>query len=406
MVQHYQILSITHRQTSLENIGQFVIPDAEGEVLRGRLEHLKSSFGLKELFYLATCNRVMYVVYSDKILEEMFRRAFFQEVNPLINYDLIGSEIKHFQGDDALQHLLQVSASVDSMVVGEREILRQLRESYDRCAEWKLTGDNLRLMFRLAIESGKEVYAQTKIGEKPVSIVSLAIQKLRQAHLPKDARIVMVGAGQTNRLVAKFLKKMSFPNITIFNRTLAKAKQVASIMDAEAHPLSNLPKYTGGFDCLIVCTGSTKSIISSELYQHLLQGDTEEKLVIDLSIPYNVNEDVVKNFPVKYIEIEGLKALAHENHNFRKLEITKANKLIDQQLLKFKETYQHRQIARAMSRVPAEIKAVKQKALNEVFQDDLANLDADTRQLFETMMDYMEKKCIGIPMRAAKEAVL
>jgi glutamyl-tRNA reductase len=177
-------------------------------------------------------------------------------------------------------------------------------------------------------------------------------------------------------------------------------------MDAEAHPLSNLPKYTGGFDCLIVCTGSTKSIISSELYQHLLQGDTEEKLVIDLSIPYNVNEDVVKNFPVKYIEIEGLKALAHENHNFRKLEITKANKLIDQQLLKFKETYQHRQIARAMSRVPAEIKAVKQKALNEVFQDDLANLDADTRQLFETMMDYMEKKCIGIPMRAAKEAVL
>lgn len=390
----------------MENIGKFVIPDAEGEVLRGRLEHLKKEFELEELFYLATCNRVMYVVYSDKKLDEAFQREFFQEVNPLINYDLIGPKIKHFRGDDALKHLLQVSASIDSMVVGEREILRQLRESYDQCAKWNLTGDNLRLAFRLAIESGKKVYAQTKIGEKPVSIVSLAVQKLREAHLPKNSRILMVGAGQTNRLVAKFLKKMNFPNITVFNRSLNKAKQVASIMDAKAYALSELPKYEEGFDCLIVCTGSTKSIISPALYQHLLQGDTDEKLVIDLSIPYNVSEEVVKNFPIKYIEIEGLKVLAHENHNFRKLEITKANELIDNKLLKFQEIYQHRQIARAMSRVPAEIKAVKQKALNEVFQDDLANLDADTRQLFETMMNYMEKKCIGIPMRAAKEAVL
>ena len=111
MIQHYQILAITHRQTSLENIGKFVIPDAEGEILRGRLEHLKSSFGLEELFYLATCNRVMYVVYSDKVLDETFRQEFFQEVNPLINYELIGSKIKHYQGDDALKHLLQVAGS-------------------------------------------------------------------------------------------------------------------------------------------------------------------------------------------------------------------------------------------------------------------------------------------------------
>lgn len=177
-------------------------------------------------------------------------------------------------------------------------------------------------------------------------------------------------------------------------------------MDATADSLANLPKYKGGFDCLIVCTGSTKSIISPELYAQLLQGDSAEKLVIDLSIPYNVSEKVVENFPVKYIEIEGLKALAQVNHNFRKLEITKANELIANQILKFQETYQHRQIARAMSRVPAEIKAVKQKALNEVFQNQLAGMDANTRQLVVEMMDYMEKKCIGIPMRAAKEAVL
>ena len=406
MVQYYQILSITHRQTSLDNIGKFVIPDADGEALRIKLEQLKTDFELEELFYLATCNRVMYFIYSDKVLDESFRSDFFQAINPSIDYPALKDKMLHFHGDDALKHLLQVSASIDSMVVGEREILRQLRSSYDQCAEWKLTGDNLRLAFRLAIESGKKVYAQTKIGEKPVSIVSLAVQKLREAHLPKDARILMVGAGQTNRLVAKFLKKMNFPRISIFNRSLEKAQQVAKIMDAEAYPLSELPDFKGGFDCLIVCTGSTKSIISPALYQQLLQGDTSEKLIIDLSIPYNVSQKVVQNFPVKYIEIEGLKALAEENHDFRKQEVIKANKLITSQLYKFQETYQHRQIAKALQRVPAEIKAAKQKALNEVFQEDLANLDSETRHLFEKMMDYMEKKCIGIPMRAAKEAIL
>lgn len=406
MVQYYQILTITHRQTSLENIGKFVIPNAEGDILRSRLENLKHQFEIEELFYLATCNRVMYVIYSDKTLDNSFRKHFFKEVNSQIDYKQLGSKIKHFQGDDALKHLLQVAGSIDSMVVGEREILRQLRESYDQCASWQLTGDNLRLAFRLAIESGKEIYAQTKIGEKPVSIVSLAVQKLREAKLPKNSRILIVGAGQTNRLVAKFLKKMSFTKISIFNRSLDKAQQVATIMEAAPFPLSELPNFKEGFDCLIVCTGSTESIISPELYHQLLNGDTQQKLVIDLSIPYNVSEDVVKNFPLKYIEIEGLKALANENHNFRKKEVTKANKLINSQLVSFQETYQHRQIIKAMRHVPAEIKAAKNKALNEVFHQDLANLDKETRDLFEKMMDYMEKKCIGIPMRAAKEAVL
>ena len=406
MIQYYQILAITHRQTSLENIGKFVIPDAEGEVLRNRLEELKAKFGIEELFYLSTCNRVMYVVYSDKILDNTFREQFFKEINPAIDYEQLGSKIKHFHGDDALKHLLQVAGSIDSMVVGEREILRQLRESYDRCAGWKLTGDNLRLAFRLAIESGKKIYAQTKIGEKPVSIVSLAVQKLREAHLPKTSRILIVGAGQTNRLVAKFLKKMSFTKISVFNRSFEKARQVASIMGADAFPLSELIKFEGGFDCMIVCTGSTKSIISPDLYQKLLNGDIQQKLVIDLSIPYNVSEEVVQKFPVNYIEIEGLKALAHENHNFRKLEVTKANQLIAKQLMKFQETYQHRQIVKAMKDVPAEIKAIKQKAIDEVFHQDLADMDEETRDLFKKMLNYMEKKCIGIPMRAAKEAVL
>jgi len=406
MIGNYQILTITHRQTNLADIEKFVIPDAEGTVLCARLEELKVKFEIEELFYLATCNRVMYFFHTHHYISQDFAKEFFQFINPSLDFAKYGSKIAHFHGDEALQHLLQVSASIDSMVVGEREILRQLREAYERCFDWKLAGDNLRLAFRLAIESGKEVYAQTKIGEKPVSVVSLAIQKMRQYHLPKNARILMVGAGQTNRLVAKFLKKMEVGEITIFNRTLKKAEEVAQIMNGEAKSLSELSDFKGGFDCMIVCTGSTKSVITPALYQQLLQGEINEKLIIDLSIPYNVSKEVVDNFSIKYVEIEGLKALANTNHEFRKKEVKKAKLLIDRQLEEFHNTYRQRQIARAMSSVPAEIKQVKYKAVNEVFQKDLEALDEETRTLVMNMMDYMERRCIGIPMKAAKELVL
>ena len=187
MISNYQILAITHHQTKLEEIGNFVIRDAEGEVLKGYLEQIKQQFQLDELFYLSTCNRVMYCFVTEEEVDAAFQQRFFEAINPAINFQQAQSHILHFKGEHALDHLLQVSASIDSMVVGEREILRQLRTSYDQCFDWGLTGDHLRLAFRLAIETGKEVYAKTRIGEKPVSVVSLAIQKLKAAHLPADS---------------------------------------------------------------------------------------------------------------------------------------------------------------------------------------------------------------------------
>ncbi len=405
MLASYKILTITHRKTPLQAIGQFVIAHSDEVDLKEKLASLQARFGLDELIYLATCNRVLYFFYTEQPLENDFKQAFFQTIQPELSAEMIAEHVNLLEGSAAAEHLFKVAASIDSLVVGEREILRQLREAYERCQNWGLTGDHLRLAMQHVVVAAKEVYGDTRLGEKSVSVVSLAVKEMLKTTLHKDARILMIGAGQTNQLVAKFLSKYGFQNVSVFNRTLAKAQQLAKMLKGSAHPLSELKNFQGGFDCLIVCTGATEAVIDAPLYAQLLQGEKGRKVVIDLSVPNNVAKAVVENFNVHFIEIEGLRALAQENISFREQEIVHANDLLAQRLAEFQAATRHRRIERALHRIPVEIREVKERAMNEVFKKEISALDDSTRLLLERMMSYMEKKCTGIPMKVAKEAL-
>lgn len=409
MLANYKILTVTHKHTQLKEIGDFVIKSADSRALKARLEALKAGFQLDELLYLPTCNRVMYFFTTAQPITSQFISRFFQSVNPeLPAAALIQIEdvVQCLEGEAALEHLLDVSASIDSLVIGERQILRQLREAFDQCWEWELAGNFIRLAYQQAVVAAKAVYSNTRIGEKQISVVSLAVQKLLHAGLNKNARILMVGAGQTNQLVAKFLVKHAFNDIVVFNRTPDKAEQLAALLGGKAQPLDALPAYPAGFDCLIVCTGATNAVITPELYASLLQGEKGRKVAIDLSVPRNISEAVVENNDINYIEIEGLRHLAEANLAFREQEVEEARMILKEYLQEFPTLFKQRQLEIAMRRVPTEIKAVRHKAVNEVFRKEVEMLDGQTRELMERMLMYMEKKCIGIPMKAAREAVM
>jgi glutamyl-tRNA reductase len=405
MLQKFKVLSVTHKRVNLKRLAHFVVGDPMPEKLR----ELKARFGLSELLYLATCNRVLFFFLSEESLDLPFARDFFEQVNPDIGeneLDKLADSVTLLEGLDALSHLYEVAASMDSLVVGEREILRQLREAFEQCRDWGLTGPWLQLAFQQAQVAAKEIYSTTRIGEKPISVVSLAMQQMMRQPLEKDARILLVGAGQTNSLVGKFLLKYGFQNVKVFNRTLGRAKQLAAYLGGEGFSLKQLAEYEKGFDCLIVCTGSRKSVITPELYGSLVKGDTSRKVLIDLSVPHNVSPEVLDQFPVHYTEIEGLRHLAKENLAFREQEVQVARKQLEGLLKEFPAVLQQRQMEIAMRQVPEQIKSVRKKAMSEVFRKEMDGLDPSTQELIERMMHYMEKKCIGIPMRVARTAVL
>ena len=404
----YQLLTVTHKTASLKKIGDYVVSVSEGETLQNRLGELKTVFGFEELLYIATCNRVIFLFTGEVQVSSSFIESFFSAINPKLTTEKkrIHSEVSYYFGEYAVNHFYSVAASVDSLVIGERQILGQLREAYEQCKKMNLTGDDLRLLMRFGVTTAKRIYSKTRIGEKPISVVSLAIKKLLAAQLTKEARILLVGAGQTNTLVSKFLVKYEYKNVVVFNRSIDKAKKLSQKFDKNYNALTELKNYQDGFDAMIVCTGATEAIITRDVYQSILGDDQSEKVVIDLAIPNNVDRDVTQDFNMNYIEIDTLRALARENMAFREREVTKAKQIIIEEVNEFEMEYKQRQIEKAMRQIPVQIKEVKSRAVNQVFHKELSNLDETSRELLERMMTYMEKKCISIPMTIAKDVML
>lgn len=407
-LEDYKVITITHHNLNVDELGHFVIKYDDKEHLQSRLQGLKDDLRIEELVYLSTCNRVSFIFTHNETISGEYLKAFFLNVNPDLQsetLDHIERYVSVFQGLKAVEHVMEVAASMDSLVVGEREIFRQLREAHERSLRFGHVGDALRLLDKYIVTAAKEVYEKTKIGEKPLSIVSLAVQELYASNISQDSRILMVGAGETNTLVAKFLKKKEFTDIAVFNRSLDNAAHLVDLLGARTYHLSELSAYDKGFDVLIVCTGATEAIITNDIYRNLLQRSEDQKVVIDLSVPANVASDVVSNYDMNYIDIEKLRSRAETNLEFRKGELAAARKLIKARLMEFQKVYQQRQLEIMLQEVPRGIKDIKQHAVSNVYAKKIEQLDDESRALVLEMMDYMEKKCISVPMKAAKALI-
>jgi len=406
MLDGYHILTLTHRDASLDTIAHAI---ALGENADSALQNLKDEMGWEELLYLATCNRVSYVFYSQNLVDQNIAEKMLSVLRPDLSESMAqktAARMRLLHGTVAVTHLLEVASSMDSLVVGEREIIRQLRQAYDQSRAWNLTGDHLRLLMGFTIETAKEIYTHTGIGRRALSVVALAFGEMMKTGLGPDSRILMVGAGETNALFSKFLAKAKFTNVTVFNRTFEKARVLAQANGWRAFPLDELAFYSEGFDALVVCTGATQSIIHPALYSELLANEPGNKIVVDLSIPHNIARETVLGFPMQYIEIESLKETANENLAYREQERDRASGLVQDRILKFRDRWHERQVERSLAFIPDEVKAVKERAINEVFGKEFAQLDPAAQDLVQRMLGYMEKKCVGIPIKAAKVIAL
>ena len=311
-----------------------------------------------------------------------------------------------YEGIFAIEHCLKLASSLDSLVVGEREILTQVRKSYDFCNQLGLTGDFIRLLIKQTIETAKEIYTNTDIARNPVSVASLAYRQLRELGIKNDARIIFVGSGETNIVLSKYFQKHKFANFTIFNRTLERAKKLAKILKGKAYELSELIKYKKGFDVLIVCTSSSETIITKSIYNNLVASELSKKVIINLGIPNNVESEVANQKSLNYIDINSIKTRAEKNLQLRKNEIIKCELIIKNKTNRFIELCHERHIELAFGDIPKKVKAIKELAINEVFAKDINLLDDHGKEVLEKVMAYLEKKFNAVSIKTAKEVYI
>jgi glutamyl-tRNA reductase len=405
-LEYLKIIAFTHKQIDLKSLGKLVICE---QTLDDRLRNIQSELGVKEIFYVGTCNRVEFVFTSSEKVDRDFISRFLTVLDmglPDQYMDKFIENVSVYEEAEAFNHLLRTSCSLESLVVGEKEILAQIRKAYEACRVAGFTGDYMRMIMNRVVKTAKEVYTHTNISKNPVSIVSLAYRKLRDLKMCGNVKLLIIGAGETNKNIAQYLKKHKYSNFSIFNRTLEHAEALAKDLNGTAYPLSELENYDQGFDVIITCTGATEPIITEAIYKKLLNGDTGKKVIVDLAIPNDTAPEVVKNFPIHFIEVESLKEVARKNIQERYDELVNAEHIIEENIKDFELVLRQREIEIAMSGVPQKIKEIKHTAINGIFAEEINNLDENSRLVLERVMDYMEKKYISVPMVMAKEILV
>jgi glutamyl-tRNA reductase len=406
MYAQFQVIAFTHSNLDVAEIGALHIEDGERQE---RLTAIKTKMNWSELLFISTCNRVEFFFCGESSGTEEKLTVFFQSLYPGLSsekIELFVSSALHIQGERAMEHLLRVATSIDSMVVGEREIITQVRKSYEESHQLGLAGDFIRLAVKQTIETAKKVYTETSISKKPVSVVSLAYHRMRELNIPLDARIVIVGAGVTNITLSRFLRKHGYTNFTVFNRTLSKGQSLAEDLNGKALPLNELNTYSSGFDVLISCTGTDTHLVTPEIYKNLLQGDTDKKVVLDIAIPQDLDPAILDEHKVHHISVSLLQKISDANLKERSSEISHVEEIISWSLTKFNLLHKERNVEIAMRVVPQKVKEIKSIAMNEVFKEDLDNLDEDSKEVLEKIVGYMEKKYMSVPMKMAKEILL
>jgi glutamyl-tRNA reductase len=402
MLKNLQIVAFTHKQVEIEQIGFLHLSDESQSLL---LPKIKDKFAFVELMFLSTCNRVELLFNTQEPINTTLLTELLAELNPALpaaELEKLAATATFYSGLDAVEHIYQVASSLDSLVIGEREIITQVRKSYETCSKLGVTGDLIRLVIKQTIETAKDVYTRTGIAKNPVSVVSLAYRELRDLNIKHDARIVIVGAGETNTNLAKYLQKHKYANFVVFNRTESKAQKLAAELNGKAFQLEELKNYKEGFDVLITCTSSETPIITKEIYTSLLNDDKGRKVIIDLAVPNDIDRNLVKEFDIRLIAVESLKEQAQQNLLKRGEEMEACTAIIREHIEEFKQIVKERTIELAFGEIPKKVKEIKDLAINEVFAKDISSLDTQGKEVLDKVLAYMEKKYNAVAMKTAK----
>lgn len=405
-----KVIAFTHKTIPIKEFNRFFLHDENHDE---RLSALKFSAGLDGIMYLSTCNRIEFIFNTSQALVRQFLKKFFQAFRSDWSEEELNFAIDHaqtFEGENALNHLYRVASSMDSLVVGEREIITQVRNAYEKCNNAGLTDDLIRLVIKSVITTAKKVYTDTKIAEQPVSVVSIAIRNLMNGKQHLQSNFILIGAGETMQNIARYLSKYSHGHFTIYNRTLNNANTLAGLLKNSGNnvvvkSLYDLPHHKSGADVIITCTGSPEAILTEDIFTTIQDGD-KSCSIIDLAVPADTDSKVIHRKNVHYTGIEELKAEAEKNLLERESELLFAEKIIAACLVDFRQLFKTRKVELRMKEVPEKIREIKTKAVTSVFAKEIETLDEHGKEVLAKVLDYMEKKCVSIPMVMAKEIIL
>ena len=305
--------------------------------VQGFLQEVHGVDGVQEAVAISTCNRTeVYVVAGDPVEAETAVLGMLARKAGIRPTELAGS-IYAPRNCDAARHLYRVSAGLESMIVGEAEVQGQVKRAYEDALGAKTTGPLTNHLFRAALATGKRVRSETKIGERRLSVSSVAAALAsEQLHGLAQRQVLILGAGETSELAARALADHGVEAIFVANRRHERAISLAQRYGGQAMSFDELPARLEQADALVCATASPHAILGAEEIGAVMEArEGRPLLIIDLAVPRDVAPDVRDVPGVALYDIDDLQAVVRRNRSVRQAEASSAEGIVEEEIQQF-----------------------------------------------------------------------
>ena len=366
------------------------------------LHALGAHGGSQEAVVLSTCNRAeIYAVGESDAAGDALRR-FFCDYHK-VDSSRLAEHLYCHRGIDAARHLFRVAAGLDSLVVGEPQILGQVKAAYATASELQFTGTVTHRLFHTAFAVGKRVRSETGLGEGAVSVSYAAIELARKIFGDLAGRNVLIlGAGEMAELTGVHLRAQGVNQITIASRTLATAEALARQLEGRAVPWSELRPALAPADIVVTATGATEPVLTRALVEDAMRSRRSRPLfVIDIAVPRDVEAAVGNLDQVFLYHMDDLQTIVKENLARRSSELTSAESIVDEEVARFASWLQSREIVPTIVALRQRFEQVRQGELRRL-EPKLTGLSPEARAKVEEVTRLLVEKLLLTPTEQLK----
>ncbi|RPI69044.1 MAG: glutamyl-tRNA reductase [Ignavibacteriales bacterium] len=359
---------------------------------RNFINDVKGKF-LKEGVVISTCNRTE--IYGLPVNQQITSKDI---QNFLLEYkskkELSGEFFNHYISKTAIEHLFSVAAGIDSLLIGDNQIFKQVKESFETSDEMHFSGFIMKRIFDAAIRVGKRAITETSISEGAVTVSYAAVQLIEKIFSTFNKKsALIIGTGETGEIAAKHLRDKGIGRLALTNRTFEKAEKLANELNTAVFPFDSFKEHLYKFDIIISATSSDNLIISKhDIEAAMKKRNYASMILMDIAIPRDIDPSSASIDYVFYHDIDSLNIIVEQNLEKRKAEIPKVKTIIDEEVTNFLNWYNSLEASPTIKCLRDHFEAVRseeiEKNINKFSESDREKLDIVTKRIINKLLHH------------------
>jgi len=363
------------------------------------LKSFQESPAISEIVLISTCNRVEFLLATDNKPNAVDTvKMFLHGFKNLPTFEFEKALYIHV-GNDAIRHVFRVASSLDSMVVGEPQVLGQMKEAYKTATVNKTSGVLLNKLLHRTFSTAKRVRSETGIGDHAVSISYAAIELGRKIFGTLEGKkVLLIGAGEMAELAVEHLIRNKSKNIFVANRTFERGVKLAKKFEGKAIRFEEITDCLRIVDIIIGSTGSPDFVVTRNQVKEVMRSRRNRPLFfIDIAVPRDIDPEINKLNNAYIYDIDDLKDVVDENIEDRQQEAIKGERIVDEAVIRFREWYDNMDVVPTIIALRSRIDNIAKSEINKTLRS-LEHLSDDDCQAIRRMANAMIKKILHDPM--------